>query len=111
MKRIIANSASVVPMTLKTAVTLKLKLLGGDLEDQSWGNCTPAPLIMSCTKYGTTKPMTKPKIKSVIAVFMAAGSLGVQPDFVLAINAFINTVPNCNTRPPKGSRASIAKGP
>jgi hypothetical protein len=26
---------------------------------------------MSCTKYGTTKPMTKPRIKSISAVFMA----------------------------------------
>ena len=58
-------------MTLKTTGMLKLKLRGGDLENQSCGNCTPAPVKISRTKYGTTKPMTKPRIKSVIAVFMA----------------------------------------
>ena len=71
MKRIIASSTRIMPMTLKTTGTLKLKLRGGDLENQSCGNCTPAPPIMSRTKYGTTNPMTKPRINSMIAIFMA----------------------------------------
>jgi len=71
MNRIIASSTRIMPMTRKTTGMLKLKLRGGDLENQNCGNCTPAPLKISCTKYGTTKPMTKPRIKSVNAIFMA----------------------------------------
>ena len=71
MNRIIASSTRIMPMTLKTTRTLNLKLCGGDLENQSCGNCTPAPVKISCTKYGPTKPMTKPRINSVSAVFIA----------------------------------------
>ena len=65
----IAKSTRITPAIRKTIGRFKLKLRGGELDNQNCGNTMPAPAKSSRTRYGKTNPMTKPGIYGLVVPF------------------------------------------
>ena len=69
MYRKIASATNATPRNLNNTGMLMLKELKGDLDPQK-PNCTSAPTTVFRKRYGTTKPMIRPRIKRTREVFV-----------------------------------------